>query len=161
MGVPSGEMVQCVVRLGLAPGVGQRTQASNELFVAGFGYQRYGHPCDRFGLLSTVKNKRGNVTGYNRCYRQDGALTNGKSFSGRCSDHTVCSNESPLTENYLTRPSSMRDDGCPQADLHPAMDFDTFRVFILKVDIVANENLPVDLHTPKAMKKRAERGRPG
>ena len=50
----------------------------------------------------------------------------------------------------------MRNDGRPQTDLYPIMDFNTFRVFVFKVYIISNEDFSVNLDTSETMEKRAE-----
>jgi len=55
----------------------------------------------------------------------------------------------------------MRNDGRPQTDLYPIMDFDTFRVFVLKVYIFSNEDFSVNLDPSETVEERAERGRAG
>jgi len=52
----------------------------------------------------------------------------------------------------------MRDDGRPQTYLHPVMDFNTFRVFVLEVYVVSYEHFAIELDAPKTVEKGTERG---
>jgi hypothetical protein len=55
----------------------------------------------------------------------------------------------------------MRDDGRPQTDLYPVMDFNALGVFVLKVHIVSNKDSAINFDATKTMQERTKRRRTG
>jgi hypothetical protein len=53
----------------------------------------------------------------------------------------------------------MRNDGGAQTDLNAVMNLHVLGIFILEIDVVANEYLALDLHASKAVQERAKRRR--
>jgi hypothetical protein len=53
----------------------------------------------------------------------------------------------------------MRDDGRPQTDLYPIMDFNTSGVFVLNVHLIPDEDFAINLDASKTVEKRTERRR--
>jgi len=55
----------------------------------------------------------------------------------------------------------MRNDSSTQANLYSIMNLNTFGVFVFKIDVISNEDLPVNPNTSETVKKRTECGCPG
>jgi len=50
----------------------------------------------------------------------------------------------------------MGDNYSPDADLNTVMNFDVLRIFIIKINIISDKNVPTDLYAPSALPKRTQ-----
>jgi len=108
---------------------------------------------DSFGLLPTVKSARSDVTGDHAGDAQYGTLSDSESLPRGCRDDATCPDEDILFDHDPTGSPSMRNESGTQADLHSVMDFNTFRVFVFKVDVISNEDLPANLNPSETVEK--------
>src|ERR1019366_2706571 len=123
--------------------------------------QRHAHFGNRLAELARHERARLDVPGDHTTRADHSPFANPQNLSGRSHHHDVRPNITILLQDDPARASRVRQDGSPDADLHAILNFNSFRIFVLQIDFVADEDIFPDLDASQTVQEgtKAHRSR--
>lgn len=92
-----------------------------------------------------------NVAGNYRSGSDYRAFANSQYSAANATNQATCSNPDVSLDYYSSRSAKVRDYHSTQSNLNVVADFDTFRILILDIYIVADKYIAADRDAPQAM----------
>jgi hypothetical protein len=99
------------------------------------------------------------------CYHATGSDNSAFSYAQRSTcatcNHGMRAYKRGIFDNDPARTASMRDEDCPDANLHLVPDFNAFGVLVIDENIIPDEDIVTDGHTAGAVQRGPHRSGAG
>src|SRR5262249_17400888 len=136
-----------------------RDEPTDEVFDAFGPGERHGYRGDRSRCLRWNKRMRRYILGNDDARANHRAFSNAEGLAGRSDEHCVRADVRVFLDHDPARSPSMSEYDCPDADLSAFVNLDAFRVLILQIHVIADENIRCHFDTSPSVQPDANAGR--
>ena len=125
----------------------QRFHCRNELIHRLGEPKRNSRFSHRHGPWGRNNHFRADATRNEGTCAYDCPIANSQGLAGGANHHCAWTNACVASDDYITLPSGMRDNHGSNTQNRPFLNFHTFGMFALEIDIIPYPNILIDLYT--------------